>query len=285
MIFRTIKNIIKTKLKPERDQELSEVEEVKFLSKIAVIECDTKSLGKISSQELGKIFADKDIEKAWQQVSKSIKELSLPEMTGGVNPGDQRAIFYLIDALKPSSVLEIGTHIGCSTVHIAAALKTLSETKADISFITVDVRDVNDPLKQPWKTYKSPYSPAELIEKIQANSLISFQVSPSLDFFQNNPEAKFDFIFLDGLHNDYMVYQEIPKALNHLNEGGLILLHDYFPDKQALWEGSEPSLGPYLGVDLLQKEGANLQIIPLGNLPWATKLGTNITSLALVSKP
>ena len=35
---------------------------------------------------------------------------------GGVNPGDRRAIYSLIHYLKPISVLEIGTHIGASTV-------------------------------------------------------------------------------------------------------------------------------------------------------------------------
>ena len=35
---------------------------------------------------------------------------------------------------------------------------------------------------------------------------------------------------------------------------------------------------------LLLKEGADFKIIPLGDLPWTTKLGTNRTSLALVTK-
>lgn len=200
-------------------------------------------------------------------------------MTGGVNLGDQRAIFYLISNYKPKTVLEVGTHIGCSSVHIASALKKLP----DKSFLTVDIRDVNDPQKQPWKKFNSPASPAQLIQQIGGQKFSQFQVSTSLNFFKSS-EQTFDFIFLDGLHDAYMVYQEIPLALRHLNKDGLILLHDYFPNEQPLWKGYCPIIGPYLAVKRLREEGANLRVIPLGELPWETKLGTNLTSLALLTK-
>ena len=122
-----------------------------------------------------------------------------------------------------------------------------------------------------------------MINKIEADNYTKFVVSNSLDFFKNNSQ-KFDFIFLDGLHDAYMVYQEIPAALKHLNDGGFILLHDYFPNQKPLWSGIPPIVGPYLAVKRLKDEGVDLEVIPLGELPWATKLGTNMTSLALLTK-
>ncbi len=164
-------------------------------------------------------------------------------------------------------------------MHIALALKPLIEK----TFITVDIRDVNDPESQPWKAHESPASPLELIKQVEGQDYTQFVVSTSLEFFQKN-QQKFDFIFLDGLHDAYIVYQEIPVALQHLNENGVILLHDYFPNGEPLWEGYPAITGPYLAVKRLQEEGAKLEALPLGKLPWPTKLGTSITSLALLTK-
>lgn len=249
------------------------------LQEIPTINCDSANLANISETQLREWLNNQAIATNWESVKEDIENLQLPEMTGGVNPGDQRAIFYLISALKPKTVLEVGTHIGCSTVHIASALKALSEKH----FLTVDIRDVNDTQKQPWKEFNSPASPVQLIQKIGGQDFTQFKVSTSLDFFKGSNQT-FDFIFLDGLHDGYMVYQEIPVALQHLNSGGVILLHDYFPNEQPLWEGYPPIVGPYLAVKRLQDEGANLRVIPLGELPWQTKLETNITSLALLTK-
>jgi len=40
--------------------------------------------------------------------------------------------------------------------------------------------------------------------------------------------------------------------------------------------------GPWLGLARLQREGARLEVLPLGELDWPTKLGGRMTSLALV---
>ncbi len=64
----------------------------------------------------------------------------------------------------------------------------------------------------------------------------------------------------------------------------MILLHDYHPGERSLWPGQEPIVGPSLAVRRLIAEGAALRAIPLGDLPWRTKLGTHITSLAILSR-
>ena len=42
--------------------------------------------------------------------------------------------------------------------------------------------------------------------------------------------------------------------------------------------------GPFLGTERLKAEGAKLTVLPLGELPWPTKYGSNLTSLALMVK-
>jgi predicted O-methyltransferase YrrM len=51
-------------------------------------------------------------------------------------------------ALNPRKVLEVGTHIGASTIYIAAALKRLNEGG---KLTTVDIIDVNHPEQGSWK--------------------------------------------------------------------------------------------------------------------------------------
>ena len=110
---------------------------------------------------------------------------------------------------------------------------------------------------------------------------MEFITSTSLSYF-TRCELRFDFIFLDGDHTAKTVYQEIPAALRLLNQNGVILLHDYFPNLKALWPNGSVIPGPFLATERLVKEGANLVVLPLGELPWPTKLQSNVTTLALL---
>lgn len=57
------------------------------------------------------------------------------------------------------------------------------------------------------------------------------------DFFLNlenrildlPPDHKWDVIFIDGLHISYQVERDVLNSLNHLTEGGYIVLHDCNP--------------------------------------------------------
>jgi len=64
--------------------------------------------------------------------------------------------------------------------------------------------------------------------------MVDIRHHPSLDYLAGCAQT-FDFIFLDGDHAARTVYQEVPAALRLLNSGGVILLHDYFPNLRPLW--------------------------------------------------
>ena len=70
--------------------------------------------------------------------------------------------------------------------------------------------------------------------------------------------------------------------MNLLNDDGVILIHDYFPNLEPLWSNGSVIPGPFLATERLKNENANLVVFPLGELPWPTKLKSNITSLALL---
>lgn len=246
--------------------------------------CRTETLGVMSQRDLTEIFNRDATREQWLRAEAVLKQVFPVEdlTTWGVNPGDRRALWYLINALKPASVLEVGTHVGASTLHIASALQSLSNGQpvSGRRMVTVDIEDVNAP-NGAWNRFGVAMPPRETIRSIGCDGLVQFVTSPSVPFLERCSE-KFDFIFLDGDHAAATVYNELPRSLRLLNPGGVVLLHDYFPGNRQLWRGGRVIPGPYVAVQRLRKEGAALDVLPLGSLPWATKLGSNTTSLALV---
>ena len=254
---------------------------LKQLSTAQQAECKTDKLRYKHDLSLSNIFSSHEIDTMWPYAEKEIKQFSIPDGTGGVNPGDRRAIYYLISAIKPKSVLEIGTHIGASTIHIASALSKSSDK--EVSITTVDIADVNSQINKPWLKHGTTHSPIEMIDKLGYGSLVNFVTDTSLNYAANC-QRTFDFIFLDGDHSAKTVYEEIPIALNLLSKNGVILLHDYFPNMNPLWSNGSVIPGPYLATERLRGEDVNVTVLPIGELPWPTKLGSRVTSLALLLK-
>jgi cephalosporin hydroxylase len=64
----------------------------------------------------------------------------------------------LLCHFKPKSVLEVGTYIGASTLHIASAL-FMSQVKNgdDVEFKTVYIHDVNCLKAKPWLNYGTKF--------------------------------------------------------------------------------------------------------------------------------
>ena len=73
------------------------------------------------SLDLAAIWHDPDIETARSAAERRVAPLGLTAQ-GGMNPGDRRALYYLVRHLRPERVLEIGTLAGASTVHLAMGL-------------------------------------------------------------------------------------------------------------------------------------------------------------------
>jgi predicted O-methyltransferase YrrM len=253
------------------------------LGSLDKISCDTAALSRsVSEVELQELFLSEKIAYEWARVEAEVSQLAITDKASGVNPGDRRAIYYLIRDLRPKSILEIGTHIGASTVHIVAALQNRVESQSPpYRLTTVDIRDVNDIQSRPWLRVGSTYSPRDMIARMGAADRVEFVTSSSLEFLSSSKE-RYEFIFLDGDHSARTVYQEVPAALRILAPGGVILLHDYFPNLQTLWSNRALIPGPYIATQRLRSEGAGMRAVPLGALPWRTKLSSRVTSLALL---
>jgi predicted O-methyltransferase YrrM len=210
--------------------------------------------------------------------TKIAKAYGAGEIFGGVNPGDRRALYHLIAHFQPKQLLEIGTHVGASTVYIASALRRFVDGG---QLTTADIADVNGP-KAAWKSLGLPAPPARYISDLGLAGITTFVTKPAAEMLQT--AERYDLIFLDGDHSPRAVYREVSAALNVLSPPGLILLHDFYPSGKPLTPDGGVIRGPSTAADRINGEAEGLVFIPLGNLPWQTKGGGNATSLALVAK-
>jgi len=202
-----------------------------------------------------------------------------PSLGGTLNEGDRRAIYSLVRFFRPKSVIEIGTHLGSSALHIALALRRNGGTG---TLLTLDRKDVNAH-DGPWAKVGAEKSPRRMMEAIGMADAVKFEVGDSLEFLGSSID-RYDFCFLDGSHSAKWVYGEVQLLQRHLIGGAVILLHDYFPAGQPLWSGRRALRGPFLAIERLIREGAPLSVTPFATLPWPTKDSQRRTSLAILHR-
>ena len=245
--------------------------------------CDPHKSAPISELPLSEILHTPQYGKEWAEVQSELHALSITDRAYGINPGDRRALYHLVRYLQPRSVLEIGTHIGASTACISLALRYSRAEHPNETFrvTTVDIADVNDTISKPWLRAGARYAPRELVSRLDCADMVTFVNDNSLDMLAKNQQT-FDLIFLDGDHRASTNYLEINAALHALNPGGYILMHDYFPHLRPLWSDGVLITGPALATKRLQAEGVPISVMPLGELPWPTKLDSHVTSLAIM---
>lgn len=232
-----------------------------------------------SEVDLSRVFQDEHIHKAWEADRQAIFS-KWPSGGGAVNPGDCRAIYYLIASCRPRSFLEIGTNVASSTIYIAAALS--SHCAPDAKVTTVDIVNINA-ADGPWSRYEAlRQPPVAYMRDFGLADRVRFETRPALDFLADC--ESFDIIFLDGSHAHYDVYREVAAALRVLNPGGMILLHDYYPAGQSLFPGKQPLLGPFRALERYKREGESFYVLPFGELPWPTRKrqARRFSSLALM---
>jgi len=228
----------------------------------------------VSEISLPAIMNDPAISAAFAEDHARISEVyGAGEISGGVNPGDRRALYHLVAHFKPQSILEIGTHVGASTIYLASASQRFGG-----SLTTADIVDVNGP-SGAWRTLGMPAPPRDFIERLGLSA--NFITRPAAEMLRG--PRRYDLIFLDGDHSARAVYREISAALGPLNPGGLILLHDFYPDCKPLTPDGAMIDGPAVAAARIEGESGDLGFLPLGDLPWQTKGGGNATSLALVA--
>jgi predicted O-methyltransferase YrrM len=178
--------------------------------------------------------------------------------------GDGRALYQLVAYRRPRRVLEIGTYGGVSTLYFATAARRFSPDGAKVT--SVDIVDVNG-ASGPWKyigLYRPPVENAALLE---LGDTLEFRVASSEDYLASSRE-RFDLIFLDGDHSPAVVYRELSLAFPLLAPGGVVLLHDYYPDGRPFGGGKGKVIrGPFTALRRIRSEGVAVDVVPFGVIP------------------
>ncbi len=273
------RGIVKALLPPGIMNLLRVVREVPALGRLPRQPVEADALPRITREDLARIWAREDLAAAWgEDRERIVAAFGSPALLGGVNPGDRQAIFYLALARAPSRVLEVGTHVGASTLTLACAL-----ARAGQGVVTsVDVLDVNAD-DGPWRAQGSRAAPAALAEQLGVARHVEFVRAPALQVLAETHE-RFDLVFLDGDHTAAAVYQEVAAASRVLAPGGWILLHDVYPQGRPLFRDGKVIPGPWRALERHGREDPRVTVLPLGALPWPTKQGSRLTSLALVTR-
>jgi predicted O-methyltransferase YrrM len=246
-------------------------------------EFDGSSLRNLGMPQLEAMWSDPGTQARWSEDERLIATvLPAAQTPAGVNPGDRRALYHMVRALAPETVLEVGTNVGASTLHIAMALRSLGSRRR---MTTIDILDVNDGgPTSPWRQAGLPLPPRAALERLGLTDLVTFRTQPGEAFLAGGAET-FDLIFLDGDHAPRAVYREVAAALRRLRSGGTIVLHDYYPENRVPRADVELVPGPWQAGRRIMREAPGIRILPLGELPWETKPGLQRTSLALVLRP
>lgn len=263
---------------------LIEMRDKYLLLRIKTIKVIENNLIKIDRTDIKNIFSNNELTNHYNNNLETIAKLRFPELSGGINVGDQKALYFLINHFKPNKILEIGTHIGCSLANILLALKNIKSNNSEIDCI--DLIDVNDRNQRNWEKYGGTFSPMEIVKKLEVLTKVYFFCTRSKFFLETNDKL-YDFIFIDGGHKSDVVYYDIALSIKKLSSNGIILLHDYYkvPNRgNELDVAKKYKTGIFLACERIAKENGNIKVIPLESLPWETKIGTKLTSLAIVSK-
>jgi predicted O-methyltransferase YrrM len=254
------------------------------LARVSRLDFPKANLRDVTAAQLEQIWDDGDIHATWERDHTAITaHMVAKSFYDGINPGDRQAVYKMVRMFKPQTMLEIGTHIGASTMYIALALKANGDNAA---LTSVDILDVNAS-DGPWREAGLAQAPRDNMAALDCGDDVTFIAQRSDAFLRDavSQDQKFDLIFLDGGHEAHTVYCELSMALGILSGGGTIIMHDYYPRAQALFPNGSIIPGPVSAVDRILRENPGLfDVVPLGDLPWDTKDGVTATSLAVLSK-
>lgn len=122
---------------------------------------------------------------------------------GAIWDVEGRTIHALIRALKPVKVVEIGSGAGCSTNHIASALKANNNGH----LVTLD-KGNTPTISIEWQEY------------------VTVSGGDAFEYLESLPDNSIDFILEDADHSEEMCYRVGEIAKTKLVPGGVLVAHD-----------------------------------------------------------
>lgn len=189
----------------------------------------------------------------YQNLMRKVRSLRQPESTGGMTGWPGNFLYAAVRTLQPDTGLEIGTRNGMSAVIAAGAME---ENKRG-HLTTLDVVDVLNYEARPTShDCVFTMNPKEIQEAIGIHDRTTFIKQRSTDYMEEVLlDRKFDYILLDGSHNEDEVYEEIAYACELVTPRGIIVFDDVYPDDAPLPQHKHVIRGPWAALERRVKEG------------------------------
>ena len=175
------------------------------------------------------------------------------DATTGFMPFDEgRALFEAACTARPGAWLEIGTYCGKSTVLLAQAAREVGGTQ----IVTVDHHHGSEENQPGWEWHDTTMvdEHSGLLDTLPSfrrtwddhvRDVVSAVVATTeqVAAWWSTPV---EFLFLDGNHVEEMAQHDYAAFAQHVTPGGLLAVHDVFPDPndggQAPWHVVERAL-------------------------------------------
>ena len=175
------------------------------------------------------------------------------DATTGFMPLDEgRALFEAACTARPGAWLEIGTYCGKSTVLLAQAAREVGGTQ----IVTVDHHHGSEENQPGWEWHDTTMvdEHSGLLDTLPSfrrtwddhvRDVVSAVVATTeqVAAWWSTPV---EFLFLDGNHVEEMAQHDYAAFAQHVAPGGLLAVHDVFPDPndggQAPWHVVERAL-------------------------------------------
>ena len=175
------------------------------------------------------------------------------DATTGFMPLDEgRALFEAACTARPGAWLEIGTYCGKSTVLLAQAAREVGGTQ----IVTVDHHHGSEENQPGWEWHDATMvdEHSGLLDTLPSfrrtwddhvRDVVSAVVATTeqVAAWWSTPV---EFLFLDGNHVEEMAQHDYAAFAQHVAPGGLLAVHDVFPDPndggQAPWHVVERAL-------------------------------------------
>ncbi|CAM3441489.1 class I SAM-dependent methyltransferase [Dermacoccus barathri] len=172
--------------------------------------------------------------------------------TGFMPLGEGRALFEAACTARPGTWLEIGTYCGKSTVLLAQAAREVGGTQ----IVTVDHHHGSEENQPGWEWHDTSMvdEHSGLLDTLPSfrrtwdehvKDVVSAVVATTeqVAAWWSTPV---EFLFLDGNHVEEMAQHDYAAFAQHVAPGGLLAVHDVFPDPndggQAPWHVVERAL-------------------------------------------
>lgn len=132
--------------------------------------------------------------------------------SGAIWEVEGQTLYALIRALRPKTIVEIGSGTGCSTTHIISALKANSVDRKTTGIGGGHITTID--------RGNTPSVPDD------SRDYVTILSGDAIDYLALLPDNSIDFLFEDADHSEAMCYQVGELAKTKLRPGGVLMVHD-----------------------------------------------------------